>query len=373
MGINGTLTTMSVPDLLQFLAAGRKTGTLKFGRGKVIKEIYFQNGLIVGANTNDPKEYFGQVLIHYGKLDEAQLQAAMELQRKSGGKLGEILSTKGFLTEAEVLEILRIRTLDLIYDLFLWEEAHFEFFDNEPLPDDIIRIEVVPTNVIMEGIYRIDELARFRTLIPSDRAVLELVAGWTSTLSLGKEIRQILYFLEKRMSVAEICYNMHASSFHIYAQLYELVNKGIARVVGEAVAPQEVSADTSNLPEATTELLWVARRELKEDNIEMALSVVQQGLQREPKNEEAQALLAQTEELFIRKVYDSDLSPQSIPNVLVQPDTLTHEQISPQEGFVLSRINGVWDVQSILSICPFREADSLRMMKTLLDKKIIGL
>jgi hypothetical protein len=373
MGINGTLTTMSVPDLLQFLAAGRKTGTLKFGRGKVIKEIYFENGLIVGGNTNDPKEYFGQVLLHYGKLDEAQLQAAMELQRKSGGKLGEILSSKGFLTEAEVLEILRIRTLDIIYDLFLWEEAHFEFFENDPLPDDVIRIEVVPTNVIMEGIYRIDELARFRTLIPSDRVVLELVAGWTSTLSMGKEIRQILYFLEKKMSVAEICYNIHASSFHVYAQLYELVSKGIVRVVGEAPAAPEAAAGTTELPEAIDELLWIARRELKEDNVELALSVLQQVLQREPKNEDAQGLLAQAEERFIKKVYESDLSPKSIPNILVQPDTLTHEQISPQEGFVLSRINGVWDVESILSICPFREADSLRMMKTLLDKKIIGL
>ncbi len=100
---------MSVPDLLQFLAAGRKTGTLKFGRGKVVKEIYFHNGLIVGANTNDPKEYFGQVLIHYGKLDEAQLQAAMELQRKSGGKLGDVLSSKGFLTEACFVYSLRER------------------------------------------------------------------------------------------------------------------------------------------------------------------------------------------------------------------------------------------------------------------------
>lgn len=373
MGINGTLTTMSVPDLLQFLAAGRKTGTLKFGRGKVVKDIYFHNGLIVGANTNDPKEYFGQVLIHYGKLDEAQLQAAMELQRKSGGKLGEILSSKGFLTEAEVLEILRIRTLDLIYDLFLWEEAHFEFFDNEPLPDDLIQVEVVPTNVIMEGIYRIDELARYRMLIPSDRAVLELVAGWTSTLSMGKEIRQILYFLEKKMSVAEICYNMHASSFHIYAQLYELVSKGIARVVGEAAPAPEAGNTATNLPEATDELMWIARRELKEDNVDEALSVLHQVLQREPKNEDAQTLLTEAEERFVKKVYASNFSPQSIPTILVQPDSLTHEEISPQEGFVLSRINGVWDVESILSICPFREADSLRMMKTLLDKKIIGL
>ena len=56
-----------------------------------------------------------------------------------------------------------------------------------------------PTLVIMEGIYRADELTRYRTLIPSDRAVMELGSGWTSSLSVGKDIRQILYFVEKRM------------------------------------------------------------------------------------------------------------------------------------------------------------------------------
>src|SRR3989454_9051651 len=227
MGINGNLTTMSVSDLLQFLAAGRKTGTLKFDRGKVVKQIYMHDGLIVGSNSNDPKEYFGQLLIHYGKLDESQLQAAMEVQRKEGGKLGEILISTKVLSEADVLEILRIRTLDVIYDLFLWEEAHFEFYDYDPFPKDLIRIEVEPTAVIMDGIYRIDEWARYRTLIPSDRCILELGAGWTSSLSFGKEVRHLLFFVEKRLTVAEICDKMHGSVFHVYAQLFELIKDGI--------------------------------------------------------------------------------------------------------------------------------------------------
>jgi hypothetical protein len=44
MGIRGTLNTMSVADVLQFLAAGRKTGTLKIGRGSIIKQIYLEDG-----------------------------------------------------------------------------------------------------------------------------------------------------------------------------------------------------------------------------------------------------------------------------------------------------------------------------------------
>ena len=61
---------MSLVDLLQFLAVGRKSGTLKFDQGKITKQIYFKNGMIVGSKSNDPREYLGQVLLHYGKVDD---------------------------------------------------------------------------------------------------------------------------------------------------------------------------------------------------------------------------------------------------------------------------------------------------------------
>ena len=54
---------MNLTDLLQFLAAGRKSGTLRFDRGNVSKQVYFKNGLIVGSKSNDPREYLGQVKI----------------------------------------------------------------------------------------------------------------------------------------------------------------------------------------------------------------------------------------------------------------------------------------------------------------------
>ena len=365
---------MSLTDLLQFLAAGRKTGTLKFDQGKITKQVYFKNGMIVGSKSNDPREYLGQVLLHYGKVDDNQLKAAREIQRTSGAKLGEVLVQQGYLTEAEVLEILKTRTLDAIYDLFVWTDADFEFYDEESLPEDLLLVEVEPTNVIMEGIYRIDELARYRTLVPSDRSILELAAGWTSSLKLGKEFRQILYFVEKRMSVAEICYHMHASAFHVYGQLYTLISEGVARVAGElpeGTLPPVV--ETEDLPESVTEMVWAAERKLEEDP-EAALLIIQKALVQQPNNPEAQSLLPVAEEKYIKRVYENgELSPRSVPQLLVSPTDLTSQQIDPQEGFVLSRINGSWDIQSILSICPFREADCLRMIRKLVERGVIGI
>jgi len=374
MGIIGNLTTMSVSDLLQFLAVGRKTGALKFTHGKVAKGIYFENGFIVGSSTNDPTEYLGQVLIHYGKINEAHLQAAMEAQRKGGGhpRLGQILVKHGVLREEEVVEILKIRTLEIIYDLFLWKEAHFEFVIEDPLPLDFTRVDVEPTKVIMEGIYRADELARYRTLIPSDRTVMELGAGWTSSLGIGKETRQLLYFLEKRMSVSEICYNMHTSPFAVYAQLYDLINKGLANVAGELPEIPDPISHMPNLPEAAAELLLLARSELDNDQADRALSIIHNVLRREPKNIAAENLLIEAERKFISQVY-AKVPPTGVPKIVLKPEELSKKEIGPQEGFVLSRINGEWDIESILSICPFREADSLRMIKSMLDNGIIGL
>lgn len=371
-GIQGNLSTMNVADLLQFLAAGRKTGMLRFDGGKLVKQIYFEDGVIVGSNTNDPKEYLGQLLIHYGKLDEPQLKAALQIQRESGGRLGEILVSTGVLPQADVLEILRIRTLDIIYDLFLWEEADFELYDHEAPPDYFIRIEVDPTKVIMDGVYRIDEWKRYRSLIPSDRALLELGAGWTSSLNASKEVRQILYFVEKRMSVAEISYNMHAAPFHVYGQLYELVNQGIARVFGEAPESFRAAEESLDLSETLPPSVETARSQLRAGEVESALVMIHNILEKEPKNSEARDLLAVAERDLLKQMYTAPLLPIAVPRVIISEDSLTDQQLGPQEAFLLSRINGEWDVSSILSICPFREVDSLRMIKTLLDRGIIN-
>jgi hypothetical protein len=57
--------------------------------------------------------------------------------------------------------------------------------------------------------------------------------------------------------------------------------------------------------------------------------------------------------------------------MLISFEQLEQLGLDPQEGFVLSRINGELDVASVVSLCPFREADTLRMIKKLLDQAVI--
>jgi hypothetical protein len=374
MSIHGTLKTMSVSDLLQFLAVGRKTGTLKIARGTIVKEIYLEGGLIVGSKSNDPKELLGQVLLHYGKIKEDQLLAGMDLQRQAGGKLGIILAEQGFVSTDDVMEALRTRTLDIIYDLFIWEEAEFEFFDGQPLPEDLIRIQVHATSVIMDGICRLDEWSRFRRVIPSDRTFFSLNAGWTKAVQESRDIREVLYFVEKGLTAAEICYQMHTSLYHACALLFELIQKDVIKVAGEAPAT-DTSEDLSalKLPQTAAELIALAHAEMKDNNVENAMAIIHSALDREPNNVQAQRLREDVESRYVREVFKNGLSRTTVPKLTANLDDLEHARFGPQEGFLLSRINGDWDIDAILSVCPFREADSLRMIKKMIDDGVVGI
>ena len=52
---------------------------------------------------------------------------------------------------------------------------------------------------------------------------------------------------------------------------------------------------------------------------------------------------------------------------------LTMQDLDAQEGFVVSRVNGQWDVRSILKLCPMTEDDALMIFARLLERGVIEL
>src|SRR6185295_19875624 len=62
-----------------------------------------------------------------------------------------------------------------------------------------------------------------------------------------------------------------------------------------------------------------------------------------------------------------------VPGMTMDFAALTKENFDAQEGFVLSRINGQWDVHSILKLCPMPEEDALTIFARLLERRVIEL
>ena len=234
MGMSGDLETMHLADILQWCKMGGKTGALTIRRNGTVKTVFFDNGMVVSAGSNDPKEYLGQLLIHFGKITESELQQAFESQKKTKIYLGKILVLAGKVSLEDIEKLLRYKINETIYDLFLWEKGAFQFQEGAFSEKDLrIQVELDVDQCIFEGARRFDEMKRYRKVIPNNRVVLALTGEKPPGLDEKPGLKRLLRLVERGKTVEEICLEMRGPVFPILSKLFELMKKKYIMVAGE--------------------------------------------------------------------------------------------------------------------------------------------
>src|SRR5256712_13028101 len=147
-----------------------------------------------------------------------------------------------------------------------------------------------------------------------------------------------------------------------------MVQRGYLEV-GRGTA-QTAARQPADSPQA---LMEAAKELIKSGDSEGALVILEKVRRSTGKDPEMNALIQVAEDHFIDKAYRHYLPPKKIP-VLKKPlESLVSQDLSPEEGFLVSRVNGSWDLRSIISISPLREVDALRAFKKLRERGIIDL
>ncbi len=371
MGIVGNLKTMQLEELLQWLSLSKKTGTLEINHNQLVKKIYFRDGLIVSSASNRPEEYLGHFLVSHGLISDETLSEAVRQQKQTHVLLGKILVNQGALTEESLHQMLRLKTEESIYDVFYWEEGDFQFLDDMLPESAMVMMSLDVTGILMEGVQRVDEFRRIRKLIPNQQATPVVIAELNyEDLDAGE--RQILDLVDDERTVEEIRIATHSSEFHVCRILYRQWQEGRVKVVKARVAKNltgamaamssVTSAFASPLPTAppsATGLVDAAKQFLAQKNFESALRHLRAARCLEPENQDIGDLLSSTEKGIRDAVESSGVRLSSIPQLAVTFEQLTSSKISPQEGFMLTRINGSYDIQSILKITPMPALDAL--------------
>jgi hypothetical protein len=365
MSLIGNLRTMSLPDILQWIAVGRKTGTLHLERGSLQKRIMFRDGSIATSWSNDPRESLGQFLIREGRVSEEQLFRALLRQEEQGTLIGRILIEDGSLDADDLRQILQLKAEETIYDIFLWPEAQFEFKEGEFPKETAVHIEIGVTEVVLEGIRRVDEWQRIRGVFPSSSITFKVLAA-AEALDDPTE-RQVVQMAQQGKTMAGIALELRRSEFDAAPLLFELCAREVIAVDNATNAPPR---DTVS---AIKELLTLAYQKLQEKRYEAAGKAYEDVLALDRLNQHAKKGLIAVSEARARERARKSVALDKVPALKIDFQELTRLNFDPQEGFVLSRINGQWDVQSILKICPMSEEDALLIFSRLLERNVIEL
>ena|SRR5688572_20556082 len=367
MSLTGNLRTMDLPEVLQWIAGGRKTGTLQIDRGSVQKRIAFVDGIIETSWSNDPRESLGQFLVRDALITEEQLFKALLRQEKEGRLIGVILVADGAVSEADLRRALQLKVGETIYDLFLWPEGQFEFKDGDLPKTPGISVELPVMGVIMEGARRLDEWSRIRTVFPTAGTSFNVPKGIPADVT-DREERRFLELAKSGRTLLAIALETRRSEFDTACRAYELHQRGLL-----AVARIQDTLPTGDATSLIRELLSMAAERYVQKRYDKAMEAYEGVLAVDRLNQDAKKGLVSVIEARTRERAVRNVHLDQIPVLLLDFKELTMQDLDAQEGFVVSRVNGQWDVHSILKLCPMTEEDALMIFARLLERGVIEL
>jgi hypothetical protein len=363
MSVQGNIKTMPVPDLLQWLAQGQKTGTLVIDSGRVEKRIYFRNGAVISSASTDPSEHLGHFLVSHGYITEEQLAQGMRKQVATKVLLGSILVDIKAIAEADLRRMLRLKSEESIFEIFDWKEAEFRFLDRELPAYEMVPILLDVTALVMEGSQRIDEWQRIRELIRSKRAVPVAVKPLDSA-GLAEGERRLLALVNDDRTVEEIALQTHASEFFACRILFDQARRGALKIVN----PRD-SAPAPELPSRidAKALVDAGRAHLQRGDFESGLRHLWAARSLDPENGKLKQLVLQAEEKVNKTLAGNGIAPGAVPQLARPMEELMKLPLSPQEGFLLTRVDGRYDIQSIQKISPMNGLEALLVFSKLLQ------
>ena len=252
MAIKGSLKEASLPDVLQLLALGKRTGCMAVADRQNFGYIYFDQGRISYASIVNRRDRLGDLLVKNGRLTPVQLEEAIRLQgERRDKKLGEILLGMGIIARDELEEYMQLQIEEAVYYLFTWTSGTFNFEAGvRPEQQDFL-VAINPESLLLEGARRVDEWSQIEKKIPSFDLIFEVdrlrIEGSDAELSSTQQ--RLLDLLDGKHDVQQVVEESGLVEFEVGKALYGLITAGFVKRVGTSVAKVEARVTDARVTE----------------------------------------------------------------------------------------------------------------------------
>lgn len=235
MAIKGSLREASLPDVLQLLSMGKKTGCLSVSHRNNFGYIYFDRGRISYASIVNRRDRLGDMLVKNGVVGEAQLEAAIAAQDpQRSKKLGELLVEQGAITHDELRQYIRIQIEEAVYFLFTWTQGTFNF-EADVLPEEQdLLVSINPESLLLEGARRVDEWGLIEKKVPSFDIIFDADRARVaeSDVELTMEQETVLQLIDGVRDVQAIIDESGLVEFEVGKAIFGLLTAGFVHRVG---------------------------------------------------------------------------------------------------------------------------------------------
>jgi serine/threonine-protein kinase len=176
-GDRGPLDRARLPTRLFHLAVRRETGVFVLRHGPRKKRIFFVEGSPECVTSTEKRELLGEFLIARGQVLRMELEMALAMLPRFGGRLGDALVGIGVLRPIELFRAIHDQTQARLLDTFGWTAGEVAFARGVRSQEETFPLGVDTYELIGRGIrhgYAYEEIESMLT--PVHEEVLEPVS-----------------------------------------------------------------------------------------------------------------------------------------------------------------------------------------------------
>ncbi|HEX9166509.1 MAG TPA: DUF4388 domain-containing protein [Gemmatimonadales bacterium] len=241
MAIRGSLREAALPDVIQLLYLGRRTGCLAVADRQSHASVYFEDGWVTHATIVNRRDRLGDMLVKTGRITPAQLDQALGMQAMGHNqRLGAILVGLGAITPEELAGLIRQQVEEAVYTLFNWTSGSFSFEPGVRPPEEgIERVRIAPDALLLEGARRVDEWSLIEKKIPSFDLVfaVDRSQAVTPDLDFTPVQHRLLPLIDGARDVRGLVDESGLGEFEVCQALYGILTAGLAHRVGTSAPP----------------------------------------------------------------------------------------------------------------------------------------
>jgi hypothetical protein len=169
VALKGTLKDFGIAEILQLIGQQAKSGVLHLESRDDVIHITMADGNVVRAESAGRKarEKLGTLLVRAELITPQQLEEALDVQRRTLRRLGDILVELGAVSVADLREMTALQTTETVYKLFHWKSGTYAFEPGDVEWDPETVTPLRAESVLMEGFRQVDEWPLVRKKITS--------------------------------------------------------------------------------------------------------------------------------------------------------------------------------------------------------------
>lgn len=333
-----------------------------------MRSLVVEDGMVVWASSNRRDEQLGVILARSGFVQERALAEALEARVETGVALGKVLLMSGLISEIDLVDILATKIRESVTDVMTWTEGTFEVQPGPQPQTSAVGAQLSIEICLTVARRRAARMMQIMSLLGSDDVTFyvppEAVPPPSDAIHLIDRAR-LWALAGDRRTASELAAMFRGERFATFDALAGMVESG--RLMLDRRQRERTNS--------AVELAAGARSRLHQGDRAGALAMATQALHQDPSDADVRRTFSQAERARVAEIAKQLLARHRVPRLArdLSPQLAADLSLSDAEMQLAARVDGRWDLLSLIRSASVREAEALLAFARLAEVGVVEL